>query len=59
MLTHLNGSLIPILKMVHFWLSAAFFRCDVLYEIYCFFCMKLYNSNMSTLLCSIGDVEPP
>lgn len=28
-------------------------------KIYCFYCMKLYNSNMSTLLCSIGGVEPP
>lgn len=46
------------LKMVHFSWSAAFL--DVMFwKIYCLYCMKLYNSNMSTLLCSIGDVEPP
>lgn len=36
------------------------FFLDVMFsKIYCLYCMKLYNSNMSTLLCSIGDVEPP
>lgn len=59
MLSHLNGSLIQILKMAHFWLSAAFFLDVMFSKIYCLYCMKLYNSNMSTLLCSIGDVEPP